>query len=404
MSPMSDMSQIEGARLPSHLYLHVPFCASKCSYCDFNSISGASDDIVRTVFTGMRTQLTTWSRSALDGVLDTVYVGGGTPSRYPEKVAEELGHVRSSFVVHPNAEVTVEGNPDSLDAESVALLSSAGATRISVGVQSFDDSVLRLLGRRHDAAEAWAACRVVAGAGLDLSVDLICGVPGQTITSWSETLERAASTGARHVSVYPLSIEDGTPLSVAVGGGLIDAPDPDAAADMMLLASTVLGHHGLVRYEVANYAKDREHESVHNTAYWTGRPYIGVGPGAHGMLDAATAHAVGMLGMGREDAARVRYGNAPDIDQWLVGKGDTLETLTAEEAAREDVMLGLRLVRGVPAEQVEGAGLTAVLESLRTEGLTELSSPAAGGVPRWRTTERGWLLGNEVFGRVWTGE
>ena len=404
MSAAFDMPEDDGARLPAHLYLHVPFCASKCSYCDFASVSGASDDIVRAVFTGMRTQLTLWRRSGLEGVLDTVYVGGGTPSRYPEKVAEELRHIRSEFVVHPSAEVTVEGNPDSLDTEAVALFADAGVTRISVGVQSFDDRVLGLLGRRHDAKAAWAACRAVTDAGLDLSVDLICGVPGQTITSWSETLERAASTGAHHISVYPLSIEDGTPLSVAVGGGLVDAPDPDVAADMMLLAANVLGYHALNRYEVANYAEDREHESRHNTAYWTGHSYIGIGPGAHGMVDAATAHAAGLLEMGHDDVARVRYGNAPSIDEWLVGKGDSFETLTREEVGREDVMLGLRLVRGVPASQVESVGLTAILESLAADGLTELTVPLGRSAPRWRTTERGWLLGNVVFERVWSGE
>ena len=404
MNDHIDIGEFEGAQLPSHLYVHIPFCASKCSYCDFASVSGASDDIVRAVFVGIRTQLTVWSHHMLPGVLDTIYFGGGTPSRYPEKVARELAYIRERFPVHPRAEVTVEGNQDSLDAESIAQLSAAGATRISVGVQSFDDSVLRLLGRRHDAAAAWAACRAVVEAGLDLSVDLICGVPGQTIRSWSETLERAASTGARHLSVYPLSVEEGTPLWVAVDSGLVDEPDPDIAADMMLLAANVLGHHAFERYEVANYAEDRAHESRHNTSYWTGSSYIGIGPGAHGMLDAPTATAVGMLDMGHGDVARVRYGNAPDIDDWLIGRGDTVETLTADEVSREDVMLGLRLTRGVPAEQVEVSGLTSILESLAADGLTELAEPATGGSARWKTTERGWLLGNQVFGRVWTGE
>jgi len=400
-----DMGQFDGAHLPSHLYVHIPFCASKCSYCDFTSVSGASEDIVRGVFIGIRTQLTVWSRYALPGVLDTIYFGGGTPSRYPEKVAQELTYIRDRFPVHPRAEITVEGNPDSLDADSMALLADAGATRISVGVQSFDDGVLRLLGRRHDAEAAWAACHEVMDAGLDLSVDLICGVPGQTITSWSETLERAVSTGARHVSVYPLSVEEGTPLWVAVDSGLVDEPDPDMAADMMMLAANVLGHHGLNRYEVANYASDRAHESRHNTAYWTGNSYIGIGPGAHGMLDSDTATAVGMLDIGNDDVARVRYGNAPDLEDWLTGRGDTSETLTGSEAAREDVMLGLRMARGVAAEQVEAAGVTAVLESLAAEGLCERVADAQGGAHvRWRTTERGWLLGNRVFGRVWDGE
>ena len=202
-----------GPSLPAHLYIHVPFCASKCAYCDFASISGASDDVVRAVFTGIRTQLRRWEVTGLGGVLDTVYVGGGTPSRYPEEVIRVLDYVREHFVVRSDAEVTVEANPDSVDAEVAAAFASAGVTRVSVGVQSFDDTVLRVLGRRHDARAAWDACRVVSDAGMDLSVDLICGVPGQTITSWSETLARAAATGARHASVYPLSIEPGTAVA-----------------------------------------------------------------------------------------------------------------------------------------------------------------------------------------------
>ena len=228
------------------------------------------------------------------------------------------------------------------------------------------------------------------------------GVPEQTITSWSETLERAAATGAHHASVYPLSVEDGTPMQVAVDSGLVAEPDPDLAAEMMVLAEESLGYHALGRYEVANYAEDRAHESRHNTAYWTGRPYLGIGPGAHGMLDAPTALAIGVARELAPDAARVRYGNAPSIEDWLVLRGDTTETLTAEEAAREDVMLGMRLVRGVPAEQVAEAGLTPSLESLARDGLAELAGE--GAAARWRTTRRGWLLGNQVFGRIWAGE
>jgi putative oxygen-independent coproporphyrinogen III oxidase len=400
-----DAGELYEASMPSHLYIHVPFCASKCAYCDFASVAGASDDMVRTVFTGIRTQLKRWSLSGLSGVLDTIYVGGGTPSCHPDEVVRVLDDVHRHFVVQRDVEITAEGNPDSLDAEVVSAFGAAGATRVSVGVQSFDDRVLRLLGRRHDAAAAWQACRAVAQAGLQLSVDLMCGVPGQTITSWSETLERAVASGAQHISVYPLAVEDGTALQVAISAGLLAQPDADEAADMMLLAESTLGYHALRRYEVANYAESRRYESRHNTAYWTGMPYIGVGPGAHGMLDIETARHMGLADSNDAGAVRVRYGNAASIDDWLTGKGDSRETLTAAEAMREDVMLGMRLVRGVPQQQVDTAGLAMVLESLSADGLVELASDAVSRPgPNWRTTQRGWLLGNVVFGRIWAGE
>lgn len=396
------LAALSGPALPSHLYVHVPFCASKCAYCDFASVAGASDELVSAVFAGIRTQVTQWSRSGLDGVLDTVYFGGGTPSLHAAETLETLAHIRRVLVVHPGAEVTVEANPDSLHADAASRMADAGVTRVSVGVQSFDDGVLRLLGRRHDAAAGKRAAAAVLGAGLELSVDLMCGVPGQTVTSWAETLASALATGARHASVYPLSIEDDTPLQVAVSAGLIAEPDPDLAAEMMLMADEALANGGLARYEVANYAAGRTHESRHNTAYWTGRSYLGVGPGAHGMLDAATAIAAGLLPDGAEGVDRVRYGNAARIEDWMVQRGDTIETLSAPEAAREDVMLGMRLTRGVPAEQVSAASLDGVMVALASQGLVERTGD--GVAARWRTTQRGWLLGNEVFGRIWAGE
>lgn len=396
-----------GARLPAHLYVHVPFCASKCAYCDFVSYAGADESAVEAVFRGIRSQLSGWASTGLDGVLETIYVGGGTPSMVSGEVVSLLAFIRRAFVVHPAAEITVEANPDSLTPQVARALAGAGVTRVSVGVQSFDDVILRVLGRRHDAAGALRACQSVMDEGMQLSVDLMCGIPGQSITSWSETLQRAAATGAHHASVYPLTIEDGTPLQVGISAGLLGEPDADAAADMMVLAKESMGYHGLARYEVANYAESARYESVHNTAYWTGRSYIGVGPGAFGMLDSATAVAAGMVPQdasteGGVPAARVRYGNAGVIDEWLVGRGDSFELLDAEESAREDVMLGMRLTRGVRADSVEAAGLTGVLESLAADGLVERHGAEVGG--RWRTTDRGWLLGNQVFGRIWSGE
>ncbi len=393
--PGADFGDV--ARLPAHLYVHVPFCASKCSYCDFASESCNDPERIRAVFTAMRSQLRQWSNSALDGVLETIYFGGGTPSLCAEWVVETLDYIGEEFTIHPTAEITVEANPDSLSRDVVDLLAAHGVNRVSVGVQSFDASVLGMLGRRHDAIAAWRACEAVLDAGLALSVDLICGVPGQSESSWVETLRRAVDTDAGHISVYPLSVEEGTPLAAAIDSGLVAEPDPDSAADMMVIASEALARAAFTRYEVANYAKTAADQSHHNTAYWTGRSYIGIGPGAHGMLDAETALVAGM-GAGLAPGARLRYGNSGDIDEWMVGRGDTSEVLSAEEAAREDIMLGLRLAEGVDERAAEAAGVADALRQLAAEGLVE---HAAG---RWHTTTRGWLLGNEVFSRIWLGD
>jgi oxygen-independent coproporphyrinogen III oxidase len=397
---MSEYGEVRGPGMPGHFYLHVPFCRSKCAYCDFASVAGCNADTVFAVFAGIEAEVQRWALSALPGVVETVYVGGGTPSLHAERVGRLLALLAATLPLRDEAEITVEANPDSLTKAALEALVTGGANRISVGVQAFDDGVLRLLGRAHDARQARAALALVHGAGVELSVDLMCGVPGQTMASWAETLEEALDAGARHVSVYPLSIEEGTPLSADVAGGTMPAPDPDSAADMMLLAEKRLGEAGIVRYEVANYAVPG-HESRHNTAYWTGRSYAGIGPGAHGMLSPDVARTIGLdLGDDADalDIARVRYANRADIETWLTGERFDMELLSGPQAAREDVMLGMRLSAGVRDYSVTAAGLDGVLMGLAEAGLVEHIDG------RWRTTQRGWLLGNEVFGRIWAGE
>ncbi|MDO8986658.1 MAG: coproporphyrinogen III oxidase, partial [Coriobacteriia bacterium] len=245
----------------------------------------------------------------------------------------------------------------------------------------------------------------IRASGLDRSIDLMCGIPGQTNASWTGSIEQAVATGAQHISVYPLTLEEGTPLQVACDSGLVATPDPDVAADMMEIAEQLLGMRGLPRYEVANFAAPG-HEARHNLAYWTGRSYMACGPAAHGMLDAATAHSVGLLTQADLDAgvARVRSAAPADIELWLTSGEMTTETLNADEVAREDVMLGLRLIRGVSAAEVTRARLDDVMTDLARLGLVECFSAGPIHGERWRTTRRGWLMGNEVFGRVWSGE
>ncbi|MCE5192065.1 MAG: radical SAM family heme chaperone HemW [Actinomycetia bacterium] len=384
--------------LPEHLYVHVPLCRTKCAYCDFFSVAEADLPLCVDALTGALVgQTLAWAQRGLAlRPLQTLYIGGGTPTMLGPALAGLVDALATHIGVATGAEVTVEAKPDSLDDALVALLAEAGVTRVSLGVQSFHDDVLRTLGRAHDATRAIAAARSVRKWNLDLSIDLMCGIPGQSMGSWLASVEHAIATGAGHVSVYPLSLESGTPLAAEVLLGRFAEPDPDIAADMMIAAGEILAAAGFERYEVANYAKPGA-QSRHNTAYWTGKEYLGAGPGAHGMLSATTARASGFVVP--ESAARVRYAIACELERGLQSVPRVeVETLTAEEAAREDVMLGLRLTRGVDVVLVEGARVGGVLEHFVGTGLVERADD------RWRLTERGWLLGNEVFGDVWAGE
>ncbi len=398
---LADM--LDQPSLPSHVYLHVPFCRSKCAYCDFASIEAPSSRLTIAVFRALEAEVRRWGTASLPGVVETVYVGGGTPSLYADQVARLLRRVSAELPLRDGAEVTIEANPDSVDETSLSRIADAGANRISLGVQTLNDSELQLLGRVHSAWQAREALRIAQGLFAQVSADLICGVPGQTLDSWVTTVHEIAQSGVSHVSVYPLSVEEGTEMEALVAEGRVREPDPDVAADMMLAAEGIFERAGLLRYEVANYARPGS-ESLHNVGYWTGHQYAGIGPGAHSMYTAATARHIGILAPDDPLAlgSRVRTWGAKSPEQWLAGAGFAWEALSADEVGREDVMLGMRLARGVTAADVERAGLSEVFEGLLAEGF--VVREGTGRAIRWRTTVQGWLLGNEVFGRVWNAE
>ena len=355
------------------LYVHIPFCASRCAYCDFTTRAALVDDpaldshvegIVRTL-----------ERAGSAGLLErveTVYVGGGTPTFLgPARLSLLMSALRRWANVGAEAvECTVEANPDSLDAARALMLAQAGATRLSIGVQSFDDSVLTALGRAHDAASAEGAVRTACGIFDDVSIDVMCGVPHLTRSSLIDTLERAVGLGASHVSVYPLAVERGTPLARAIEAGRETAPSDDEAAEHMQAAAEFLEHAGFARYEVASYAAPG-HACRHNMAYWTGVPYLGLGPAA--------------VSMAQSPDRRVRFRD-----------GAVEEDLRACAKALEDVMLGMRMTRGVSDGLVARASACAPRLASALARLEELGLVAhANG--RWCPTERGWLCGNEVF-------
>ncbi|MBN1192376.1 MAG: radical SAM family heme chaperone HemW [Coriobacteriia bacterium] len=382
--------------LPRHLYVHVPLCRTKCTYCSFYSVvddgSVSHTDLVEETVSLLRGWITPQVRWV---PLNTLYVGGGTPTALGMELSSLIKSLTGVIPLATGAEVTVEANPDSVSEELLGELADVGVTRVSVGVQSLDDGALSRLGRLHDRAGALDALAAVQSAGLELSVDLMCGIPGVSHEVWLQTLAEVVECGARHVSVYPLTVEPGTPMAEGIAAGRVPAPEEDEVVDAMDAAAAQLQELGLQRYEVANYAVPGA-ESRHNTAYWTGEPYIGIGGGAHGMLDGEQARAIGLAPGNEADIGRTRYGYASDP---FPGGAESplafLESLSVQDAAREDAMLGMRLTTGISDELGQRAGVIGPLESLVADGLVTHESG------RWKPTVRGWLFGNEVFGRIW---
>ena len=261
------------------LYVHVPFCLSKCPYCDFNTYQGIESqfgDFLAAV-TG---EIEAWARALGHPPVNTVFLGGGTPSYLPDgDVGRILDAITSAYPVRDGAEITAECNPNDLTAAKCAELRAAGINRISMGVQSMDNGLLAMLGRRHDAAEAVAALDTCRSAGFhNLNLDLMYGLPHQTLDQWRDTADRILAQSPEHISMYSLTLEDGTPLKRWVEQGRLPEPDPDLAADMYDLARSALGSAGYHHYEISNWCRPGL-ESRHNLAYWRNLQWLGVGRG-----------------------------------------------------------------------------------------------------------------------------
>ena len=402
------------------LYVHVPFCAQKCRYCDFDSRSFASCDLdaaLDSYFEQLYARLDAFGKAGALDQIRTVYVGGGTPSLAGERLVELVRRIRAWCAP---VEFTCEANPESLTAELAAALAKVGVTRVSLGVQTLDNTELTAIGRIHDADRALAAITTVKDAGLVVSCDLMCGLPGQTDLSWQRTLDGVLAAAPHHVSVYPLTLEEGTPLYRMACRDESLEPDEDFQAACMDVARERLSSAGYHPYEVASYALDG-HECAHNIAYWTGRGYLGLGRSAAGMLDAEDFDRLAGLFPGvapRGDFHRVR----------LVQRNDDAtsfeaEYLTHREAAAEDLMLACRMTRGVasdllvraarviPADELTAACDRALELGLATwvpeNGDTHAGPIASDDVVAGRTCARlapthlGWLDGNVLFELFW---
>lgn len=374
------------------VYLHVPFCRVRCGYCDFNTYTG--DELrgaKRSDYAGQAIlEVEQAGRILRDAALPerpaaTVFFGGGTPTMLPSSdLAAMLHAVRDTWGLEPGAEVTTEANPDSVDAAYLRELRAAGFTRVSFGMQSAVPRVLATLERTHDPARIPLVVAWARDAGLDVSVDLIYGTPGETLDDWRHSLDVALAQEPDHLSAYSLIVEDGTKLARQIRRGEVAQPDDDTAADMYELADERLASAGYDWYEVSNWSRGDAHESRHNLAYWQGHDWWGVGPGAH-------SHVGG-----------VRWWNvkhpAAYAERMLSGVSPAAgrETLDIETRLTERILLAVRVRDALATAELDATGRAAVA-GLIADGLIDGRAALAGTI---RLTLRGRLLADAVVRRL----
>ena len=369
------------------IYVHVPFCASRCGYCDFNTYTsaelgggGAQDSYADAVLSEVALAAAVLAGSAPP--VQTVFFGGGTPTLLPPgDLARILAGIEHAFGLAPGAEVTTEANPESVDLQSLRSLRASGFTRVSLGMQSAASHVLALLDRKHSPGRAVAAAADAREAGFDhVNLDLIYGTPGETADDFTASLAAVTAAGVDHVSAYCLIVEDGTRLAARVRRGEIVQPDDDVAADRYHAADAFLSAAGLSWYEVSNWAASAEAACRHNLIYWRGGDWWGFGPGAH-------SHVGG-----------VRWWNVKHPSSYagrLAGGGTPAqgrEILADDERRTEDVMLRLRLAEGLPLAVLSPAGLTGAEKAL-ADGLLAAEEFGRGQAV---LTLRGRLLADAV--------
>ena len=391
-------SALEGlADVDLGFYVHVPFCTVRCGYCDFNTYTvtelggrGPHGTAVGVdTYADVALREVDLARSVLGDrspAVSTVFVGGGTPTMLPSAdLVRVLDGIRQRFGLEADVEVTTEANPDSVTPDSLRELADGGFTRVSIGMQSAVPHVLATLERTHEPDNVARAVTAARDAGLQVSLDLIYGTPGESLTDWRRSLDAVVALGPDHVSAYALVVEAGTKMAAQVRRGEVAMPDDDDEADKYELADEVLTAAGLGWYEVSNWARSPGTRCRHNIAYWSGTNWWGIGPGAH-------SHVGGVRWWNVKHpsayAARLADGASP---------AHARETLTAEQRHDERVLLGSRLVAGLPLEQVQGAGRTAVA-GLIADGLVD--GPAALSSGRVVLTRRGRLLADTVVHRL----
>ena len=381
-------------REPIGLYIHFPFCVKKCSYCDF--LSGPADSGTKKAYAdALCREIVSFGRECgtLDAIsegekipVDTIFLGGGTPSvMNPPDLVRVMETVRGTFDVLPDAEISMEMNPGTFTEEMLAFVKNY-INRVSLGLQSADDSELRVLGRIHTFGEFKKCFDALRDAGVaNINVDLMSAIPGQTLTSWESSLTRVLGMRPEHISCYSLIIEDGTPFSDLFEKGRLDLPDEDEEREMYYTTEKLMNAHGFHRYEISNYALPGR-ECRHNVRYWRRAPYVGFGIGAASLLD------------------ETRWNNTRDLQRYLSGSRslsdirEETQILSVREQMEEFMFLGLRMMEGVSvADFAEKFGCEldsvygGVCQRLISEGLLFLEGD------RYKLTSRGIDISNSVL-------
>ena len=372
-------------KTPLGIYVHVPFCRSKCQYCDFYSLSCKDDRLMDGYLGAVCAHIRETGPLAPDYLVDTVYFGGGTPSYFgADGMAAILTAIRKSFDVSPDAEITFEANPDSVTDKLLRRLRSEGFNRVSLGIQCDDDSILKTLGRAHTYSQAVDAVKLIRKRGFrNLSVDLMFGLPGQTVSTWLKTLRNVLSLKPEHISCYGLKVEENTPLYG--NKDFYNLADDDTQADMYLGAVELLAEQGYRQYEISNFCR-KGHVSRHNMKYWTAGEYLGFGPDAS------------------SDFAGQRFSMVRDVNAYMEGirmGGQVLrecQEVSVRERAGEYLMMRLRTTKGIAPQEYEKlhtmpfAPLQRKLEQYAKQGLATLTYDG-----RWHLTPQGMLLSNTII-------
>lgn len=368
------------------VYVHIPFCASKCGYCDFYSLAGREKQMPRYA-EALCAHIHEAAPGMANAYIDTVYFGGGTPSFFgASRLCDVLVELKNTGRLLKEAEITVEANPDSAKLSELKLLRKEGFNRISLGVQSANNDILKLIGRRHNWKQVEVAVRNARDAGFDnLSVDLIYGLPSQTKSDWADTLARVLELKPEHVSCYGLTLEPGTPMYKYKGSPFL--PDEDEQADMYLYAVEFLSHYGYPQYEISNFSL-KGYESRHNLKYWRLDDYMGFGPGAHSNING------------------LRYSYVRDLETYIAGveEGrdivDEREPIAPLERASEYIMLGMRTTKGISAEGYSKVyrGDFGPIAKLLDEFVG--SGWAVREGETWHFTSSGFLLSNTLIGAL----
>jgi oxygen-independent coproporphyrinogen-3 oxidase len=375
------------------LYVHIPFCERKCLYCDFYSVE--ESELMEDFLGALAREISLRRTETGQVTFETLFFGGGTPSLLaPRQIEPILSRLHAAFRIAPNAEVTLETNPGTVTEETLRAYRSLGVNRLSVGIQSFQDAELKLLGRIHNRAEAFRCLDLARRVGFDnLGLDLIYSVPGQTAAQWEDNLATAARLAPQHIAAYSLIVEELTPMARSVASGELRVNPPDLEARMYERTMEVLGGHGYDHYEVSNYALPG-FRCRHNCAYWSHEDYLGFGPSAHSFRKA---------GDGRSGR---RWWNTSDLVAYLERLGRGVLPVGGEEQVRPREMLAERILLGLRSGGLDVTGLSAdfpVDPKMRWEGL--LDNMIEDGMAvfregRLRLTPKGFLVCDEICRRL----